>query len=204
MCLAQQKCDHFYFCSDAKYRKLSQSQHVVVLRHLLSAVSPLAHHISNSWLIYKWGELGNKKKNCFSTFCAYKAWWRMERREYTKVIMSPLFSDEKLIWNCPDFSYKETRHQGCMFALSPQNVLSQPQNHSHRKKKRVIFLLCISVGNSCCCVRPPPSVSNWIVFNRILDVFMQDLSELQTHTNTDVCLFMRQSAESGCRSDGFS
>lgn len=47
------KCDQIYFRSDAKDRKLSQSQHVVVLRHLLSAVSPLAHHISNSRLIYK-------------------------------------------------------------------------------------------------------------------------------------------------------
>lgn len=51
--------------------------------------------MSNSWLIYKWGKLGNKK-NSFSTFCAYKAWWRTEWREYTKVIMSPLFSNEKL------------------------------------------------------------------------------------------------------------
>lgn len=44
--------------------------------------------------------------NCFSTFCAYKA-RRLEWKDYTKVIMSPIFSDENLIWNCPDFSYKE-------------------------------------------------------------------------------------------------
>lgn len=59
--LAQHKCDQVYFCSDAKYRKLSKYQHVVVLRHLLSAVPPLAYHVSNSWLIYKRRELGNKK-----------------------------------------------------------------------------------------------------------------------------------------------
>lgn len=42
------KCAQFCFHSDTKYRKLSQSQHVVVLRNLLSLVSPLTHHISNS------------------------------------------------------------------------------------------------------------------------------------------------------------
>lgn len=199
--LAQHKCDQFYFCSDAKHRKLSQSQHVVVLRHLLSAVSPLAHHISNSWLIYKWRELGTKKKNCFSTFCAYKAWWRMERREYTKVIMSPLFSDEKVIWNCPDFFYKETRHQGCMFALSPQNVLSQPRNQ--RKKwfffssVSVSLTLSLSLGNSRRCVRPPAAVYQLNCLQSSPgDAFMEDLSELTTRTNTDVCLFVQQSAES--------
>lgn len=55
-------------------------------------------------------------RNCFSTFCAYKARRRGEWREYTKVIMSPHFSDENLIWNCPDFSYKDEN--------GPQNVFS--------------------------------------------------------------------------------
>lgn len=152
----KKKSDQIYFRSDANKKKTESChnpQHVVVLRHLLSVVSPPARHISNSRLIYKWGESGNKKKPALALFCAYKAWWRMEWREYTKVIMSPLFSDEKLIWNCPDFFLqRRARHQGCMFAPSPQNVLSQPTNHPcwkkrkrgrTRQKKGVIFLLCL-------------------------------------------------------------
>lgn len=47
--------------------------------------------------------------NCFCTFCAYKA-RRLEWRGDTKVIMRPIFIDENLIWNCPDFFYKEMVH----------------------------------------------------------------------------------------------
>lgn len=131
------------------------------------------------------------KKNCFSTFCAYKAWWRTERRECTKVIMSPPFSDEKLIWNCPDFSYKGRRHQGCMFTLSPQNVLSQPQNYSRRGKKK--WFRC-----SRCCVHPLPPISYWIAFSCLLEGFGEE--HYKRNSYTDVCLvFMQQSAESGCR-----
>lgn len=178
----------FYFCSDAKHRKLSQSQHAVDI--YFQHFSLLTRHRCNSWLIYKCRELGNKK-NCFSTFCAYKAWWRTERRECTKVIMSPPFSDEKLIWNCPDFSYKGRRHQGCMFTLSPQNVLSQPQNYSRSGEKK--WFRC-----SRCCVHPLPPISYWIAFSCLLEGFGEE--HYKRNSYTDVCLvFVQQSAESGCR-----
>ena len=75
--------------------------------------------------------MGNKKNTVLALFVLTKPNEEVNR-ESIQSDNEPPFS---MMRNCPDSSYKETRHQGWMFALSPQNVLSQPHNHSPQKKQ---------------------------------------------------------------------
>lgn len=83
--LAQRECVQFYFCLDAKRRKLSD---VYVQQFLTRSTH---RRLLTDLQVERIGQ--QRKENCSGTFCAYKAWSRMEQseREYTKVIMSPPF-----------------------------------------------------------------------------------------------------------------
>lgn len=177
--------------------KLSQSQHAAVLRRLLSAVSPFSRHLSNSWLIYKCRELGNNKKTTLALFVLTKPNEEWSGESIQKVIMSPLFSDGETHLKLPRFLLqRDTTPRLHVRTVSSECAFTAAQERSD-------FLLRLSPGNTCRCVRPPAAVSSWIVFSRLSDAFMEDLSALQTqHKCRCMRVFSQQSRCVAC--DGFS
>lgn len=116
----------------------------------------------------------------------------MERRNYTKVVMSLLFSDENSFQIAQISPTKTQRlHAHTLLRMCFHSLKIVPA-----EERKVIFPSVSGVILAAVSIHWRPSLTelssviSWTPLWRISQHY-------KPHTNTDVCLFMQQSAESG-------